>query len=274
MAHGYLHASVPAIPLWIDEGLAEYFEVPRGHGGLNRPHLLLLSDMMEVNGWQPNLEELEALSSAGEMQQDDYAEAWAWVYFLLNSTPERRELLTEYLTELRDKGRAAPLSNGSPPGTSSRSERLPNILVDAQEPSNRPTNRPASENSGWHVPESSTKGVVVRDRLRPRPFAEAPGVLTRQFTRLCETPRPGRRCRSPASLYMASAGALPCIVCASTIMMPRFWSRLNASPNRNVAIPCGAAAVVTWRSNMPAVAAPQPSRAVRRPRTTRWRAID
>jgi hypothetical protein len=110
VGHGYLHASVPAIPLWIDEGLAEYFEVPRGHGGLNRPHLLLLADLMEVNGWHPDLHKLEALSSAGEMQQEHYAEAWAWVYFLLNSTPDRRELLTEYLTELRETGRAAPLS--------------------------------------------------------------------------------------------------------------------------------------------------------------------
>ena len=106
MAHGYLHASVPALPLWLDEGLAEYFEVPRGHGGLNRPHLELLSDMMEHNGWQPNLKRLERLTSAGEMEQSDYAEAWAWVYFLLNSTPERRELFTGYLADLRDEGAA------------------------------------------------------------------------------------------------------------------------------------------------------------------------
>jgi Protein of unknown function (DUF1570) len=110
VAHGYLHASVPAIPLWIDEGLAEYFEVPHNLAGLNRPHLQLLADLTEHNGWTPNLERLESLSSAGEMQQEHYAEAWAWVYFLLHSTPERRELLTEYLAELRTKGRAAPLS--------------------------------------------------------------------------------------------------------------------------------------------------------------------
>jgi hypothetical protein len=110
VAHGYLHASVPAIPLWIDEGLAEYFEVPQSQAGLNRPHLQLLSDLIEHEGWQPNLKRLEALSAAGEMRQEHYAEAWAWVYFLLNSSPERRELLTEYLAELRAKGRVAPLS--------------------------------------------------------------------------------------------------------------------------------------------------------------------
>ncbi len=28
VAHGYLHTMVPHLPLWVDEGLAEYFEVP------------------------------------------------------------------------------------------------------------------------------------------------------------------------------------------------------------------------------------------------------
>ncbi len=110
VGHGYLHACVPAIPLWLDEGLAEYFEVPRNRKGLNSPHLQLLSDMMEHNGWQPDLRQLEAINAAGDMQQIHYAEAWAWVYFLLHSTPERRELLTDYLTELRNKGTAKPLS--------------------------------------------------------------------------------------------------------------------------------------------------------------------
>jgi hypothetical protein len=110
VCHGYLHAVVPAIPLWLDEGLAEYFEVPRGHGGLNQPHVDLLSDMMEHNHWQPNLPRLEALKSAGDMDQADYAESWAWVYFLLHSPPERRELLTTYLAEIHDKGGVGPLS--------------------------------------------------------------------------------------------------------------------------------------------------------------------
>ena len=85
VAHGYLHAVVPGLPLWLDEGLAEYFEVPRGTNGLNRPHVDLLSDMMQHDGWRPNLERLEQLTDAAEMDQRDYAEAWAWVYFLLHS---------------------------------------------------------------------------------------------------------------------------------------------------------------------------------------------
>jgi hypothetical protein len=110
VAHGYLHALLPGLPLWLDEGLAEFFEVPRGQNGLNRPHLDLLSDMRRHESWLPDLVRLEQLTDAAQMAQLDYAEAWAWVYFLLHSDPERRELLTGYLAEMRARGAVAPLS--------------------------------------------------------------------------------------------------------------------------------------------------------------------
>jgi hypothetical protein len=90
--------------------LAEYFEVPRGHGGLNRPHLELLWDLVEHNGWRPDLVRLETLASAAEMDQTDYAESWAWVYFFLEPDADRREVLTTYLADLREHGRVEPLS--------------------------------------------------------------------------------------------------------------------------------------------------------------------
>jgi hypothetical protein len=110
VAHGYLHAVVPGIPLWLDEGLAEFFEVPRGMNGLNRPHLDLLTDMMQHDGWKPNLASLERITDAAQMNQRDYAEAWAWVYALLHSEPEQREVLTGYLAEVHAKGAIGPLS--------------------------------------------------------------------------------------------------------------------------------------------------------------------
>jgi hypothetical protein len=103
VAHGYLHSMVRDLPLWLDEGLAEYFEVPSAQAGLNRPHLELLADMMRFNGWQPNLARLETLSDAAQMNQCDYAEAWAWVYFTM-AEPARRELMTTYLADLRRYG--------------------------------------------------------------------------------------------------------------------------------------------------------------------------
>jgi uncharacterized protein DUF1570 len=110
VAHGYLHAAVPGLPLWLDEGLAEFFEVPRGHNGLNRPHVELLSEMMELEKWQPNIAKLEQLSDAAELQQIDYAEAWAWVHFMLQSSTENRGLLISYLADLRNYGQVEPLS--------------------------------------------------------------------------------------------------------------------------------------------------------------------
>ena len=110
VAHGYLHAAVPHMPLWLDEGLAEYFEVPRGQDGLNRPHRDLLLDMIHHDGWRPDLRRLESLTSAAELDQRGYAEAWAWVYFLLHAEPQQRELLVDYLADLRERGTAEPLS--------------------------------------------------------------------------------------------------------------------------------------------------------------------
>jgi len=99
VAHGYLHAVVPGLPLWLDEGLAEYFEVPRGQSGLNRPHLEQLAVGMPST-WQPDLKRLEALRGTADMTQVDYAESWAWVHFLLETSPERQELLRRYLQSL------------------------------------------------------------------------------------------------------------------------------------------------------------------------------
>jgi hypothetical protein len=109
VAHGYLHSVMPHIPLWLDEGLAEYFEVPRQAQGLNAPHVELLGRQLAC-GWKPQMQRLEGLQSPGDMSQLDYAESWAWVHFLLRTTPERRELLRGHLRELRSRGTAPPLS--------------------------------------------------------------------------------------------------------------------------------------------------------------------
>jgi hypothetical protein len=110
VTHAYLHSVVPQLPLWLDEGLAEYFEVPRGHEGINRAHLDRLAALLQQGGWQPDLPRLERFQSSFDMGQDDYAEAWAWTHFLLHSRPEHLELLQQYLAELRREGSAEPLS--------------------------------------------------------------------------------------------------------------------------------------------------------------------
>lgn len=108
--HGYVHAVLPAIPLWLDEGIAEYFELPRAEQGLHRAHLAHLAGRLIEGTWRPDLARLEALDSAGQMSQDHYAEAWCWVHWLLDTTPERRALVQDYLADVRRDPASAPLS--------------------------------------------------------------------------------------------------------------------------------------------------------------------
>ena len=108
--HGYIHAVVPAIPLWLDEGIAEFFEVPRAEQGLHAGHVAHLSGRIIEGTWRPDLARMEALVSAGELSQDHYAEAWCWVHWLLRTTPERRRLLQDHLAAIRRDTATPPLS--------------------------------------------------------------------------------------------------------------------------------------------------------------------
>jgi hypothetical protein len=109
VAHGYLHSVVQNLPLWLDEGLAEYFEVPRGSHGLNTAHVEALAPLWKQGRWTPDLRRLESLKTAPEMSQNEYAEAWLWVHWLLESEPRRR-VLQSYLGDLRREGTTPPLS--------------------------------------------------------------------------------------------------------------------------------------------------------------------
>ena len=107
--HGYVHAVVPAVPLWLDEGIAEYFELPRSEAGVHKAHAAHLAGRLIEGTWQPDMQKLEAIASAMELSQDHYAEAWCWVHWLL-ATPERRALLQDYLADVRRDATTAPLS--------------------------------------------------------------------------------------------------------------------------------------------------------------------
>jgi hypothetical protein len=110
VTHGYLHSALPRLPLWLDEGLAEYFEVGRGHQGFHTAHGALLHQLLRTGAWQPDLARLESLETAGNMTQQDYAESWAWVHFLLETSAERRQLLGQYLADLCETPTTEPLS--------------------------------------------------------------------------------------------------------------------------------------------------------------------
>ena len=125
-SHGYLHAVTPNLPLWLDEGLAEYFETPRGTGGYNRPHVAILQQELAAERWTPDLQRLEHITSSAALSRLDYAESWLWVYWLLHTEPHRRELLRDYLSRLREEAIAPPLSLSI-----RQAEARPDLLVTA-----------------------------------------------------------------------------------------------------------------------------------------------
>ena len=110
VTHGYLHSVIPSLPLWLDEGLAEYFEVPRGRNGFHRDHIIYLTGLARSNDWEPDLQRLESLTDPRELSQRDYAESWLWVHYLMETQPALRRLIQDQLARLRMTGDAKDLS--------------------------------------------------------------------------------------------------------------------------------------------------------------------
>jgi hypothetical protein len=108
--HAVLHATLSHVPLWLDEGLAEYFEVPRDKRPSENPHLATIAAMISV-GQLPRLEALESLSDLDQMGRDEYRDAWAWVHFMLHGPPEAREELVRYLQDLQGDAEVGQLSD-------------------------------------------------------------------------------------------------------------------------------------------------------------------
>lgn len=105
LTHAVLHSSLRDVPLWLDEGLAEYYEMPPSWNGVNYQHVAMLS--------QPNtkfnLERLEKLTDVKDMTPAEYREAWAWTHLMLKTTPEARLVLLNYLNDLRGPTPPGPL---------------------------------------------------------------------------------------------------------------------------------------------------------------------
>jgi hypothetical protein len=105
LTHALLHGTLKDVPLWLDEGLASYFELPPGHAGVNAQHL----DVLRRGPFQPDLVRLEKLEKVKQMEKPEYREAWAWVHLMLRGDPATRRVLHEYLQSLRTNPNPGPL---------------------------------------------------------------------------------------------------------------------------------------------------------------------
>jgi hypothetical protein len=110
--HALLHAALPMVPLWLDEGLAEYFETTREDRVHGSPHLKLARWNARL-GTLHDIERMERITEVEEMDAAAYRQAWAWAHFMLHGPAEGRDELRRFLADIQA---------GTPPGK--LSERL------------------------------------------------------------------------------------------------------------------------------------------------------
>ena len=93
--HALLHQSLPYVPLWVDEGLAEFLE----ERPADREKSSRLSAMRWKcrTGWKPSLTTLEKIPSAAAMSGDNYRDSWAYVHYLLMDSDRSQNEFREFL---------------------------------------------------------------------------------------------------------------------------------------------------------------------------------
>jgi hypothetical protein len=109
LTHGLLHSTLKDVPLWLDEGLAEYFELPPEQQGVNPDHVRRLRAGAPPL-FKPDLPRLEHLTHVKDMSPAEYREAWAWVHLMLRDSPETKKVLLDYLQQFRTATTAPPLA--------------------------------------------------------------------------------------------------------------------------------------------------------------------
>lgn len=172
--HALLSLAVGDIPLWLDEGLAEYFEDGDARG-VNREHLARLpADAAE--GWAPRLARLEEIKTVRRMSPLDYRESWAWVHYLLHGPADGRAALLGYLGDLRGGGEVAPLSGRLGVGQDEAASGVLSHLKTVKPPQARPVSKP-------EVVVRLQDGPIAVDPP-PIPFPKPKGPLARFFGRI------------------------------------------------------------------------------------------
>ncbi|MFN7731594.1 MAG: hypothetical protein ACK5OB_06805 [Pirellula sp.] len=98
VVHAILHAQNVSIPLWLDEGLAEYFE----HGGPGPEHPVHLAPLRAQLkfGRVADLELQEKWRSEMPLTGEQYRDAWGSVAFLMHHSSALREEFLAYVSDL------------------------------------------------------------------------------------------------------------------------------------------------------------------------------
>jgi hypothetical protein len=100
--HALLHASLPVVPLWLDEGLAQYFEVGGPRRTAEHPHFESTRSALRWSS-APKLAVLEGKTDVSEMGQTEYRDSWAWVHFMLEGPVEAHRELNGFLADIQHR---------------------------------------------------------------------------------------------------------------------------------------------------------------------------
>lgn len=106
--HVVLNTSHSALPIWIDEGLAQCYEDPDGSHHSERAERVLKKDLLRRAAPKP--QSLEKLKTMSQLGPREYAGCWANLEALLDSPTGRRKL-HDYLADLREGRTPTPLSH-------------------------------------------------------------------------------------------------------------------------------------------------------------------
>ncbi len=96
--HALLHSRVGRIPIWLDEGLAEYFEVASADRQKKAPYYAQIKRTVSYNliNPVPDLKKLEGISEMIKFYERNYRDSWAWMNFMLNDK-QRQQVVADYL---------------------------------------------------------------------------------------------------------------------------------------------------------------------------------
>ncbi len=109
VTHALLNEQAAPLPLWLDEGLAEYFEVDASLRFEANPHVPEVAERSS-NGIIPSLLELERVTQLDSFGHSQYRDSWSWIHFLLHRNQETRALLVLYLQRCRSGEQQMELS--------------------------------------------------------------------------------------------------------------------------------------------------------------------
>jgi hypothetical protein len=107
--HALLHANLPTVPLWLDEGLAEYFEMPEPERAFGHSHLAAIRWNLRL-GMLRTIASLEAAEDLSQMGGVEYRFSWAWVHFMLHGPVAAHRALVQFVADLRRGEPAGRLS--------------------------------------------------------------------------------------------------------------------------------------------------------------------